>query len=155
MRNITLSQFTQELFNYTTLNEGLSYISSYAKAMTDAQRCSIFIYKQEEDLLWTQLADNTEKIIIPFDIGLVGQTIKTEKPILENDPYDNVNFLSDIDMQSGYYTQNILTAPLFNKKNKIIGVIELLNKEDGFTKEDSKSLSKLSKCISEFIELKE
>lgn len=148
-----LREFGKNLLDKESLSDGLSYISLNAKSLTDAERCSIFIYNIEENELWTTLADESEKIILPYDLGIVGQTIKIKKPILENDPYDNQYFLSDIDTQTGYYTRNLLTAPIFNSKKEIIGVIELLNKEDGFNKNDMDFLSFFAHYISSFIEL--
>ena len=58
-----------------------------------------------------------------------------------------------MDIQTGYYTRNLLTSPIFNSKREIIGVIQLLNKEDGFNQKDMEFLSFFSHYISSFIEL--
>jgi len=149
-----LADFGKNLLDKTSLAEGLDYISMNAKSMIGAERCSIFIYNQEENELWTTLADGAEKIVIPYDIGICGQTIRVGKPIIENEPYDNSNFLSDIDMQTGYYTQNVLTAPIFDSRREIIGVLQLLNKEGGFHKKDVERISSFSDHVSRFIEEK-
>jgi len=151
-KNIELIEFGKKLLAIDSLSDGLAYISLNAKSMIEADRCSIFIYR--EDKLWTTLADGTEKIIIPYDIGIVGKTIRTKKPILENNPYDNQNFLSNIDMETGYYTQSLLTSPILNSKREVIGVIQLLNKEDGFNKKDMEFLSFFAHYVSSFIELR-
>ncbi len=151
-KNIELTEFGKNLLNMDSLSDGLAYISLNAKSMTEADRCSIFIYKEDE--LWTTLADGTEKIIIPYDMGIVGETIRGRKPILENTPYDNQNFLSNIDMETGYYTQSLLTSPIFNSRREVIGVIQLLNKENGFNKKDMEFLSFFAHYVSSFIELK-
>lgn len=148
-----LIEFAKNLLNYSSIDEALEFISSEAKVITGADRCSIFIYNEKENLLWTKLADDTQRISVPFDVGIVGHTIRKAKPILENDPYDNTNFLSEIDMRSGYYTRNILTAPIFNSQRNVSGVIQLLNKDGGFDKKDIKFLSFFSHYISSYIEL--
>ena len=147
-----LTEFGKNLLDMGSLSDGLAYISLNAKGMTEADRCSIFIYKEDE--LWTTLADGTEKIVIPYDMGIVGKTIRIGKPILENDPYDNPNFLSNIDMETNYYTQSLLTSPIFNSKKEIIGVIQLLNKQGGFNKKDMELLSFFVHYVSSFIELR-
>ena len=149
-----IADFKRSLLEKATLQEGIHAISDFLKKVTLAERASIFIYDQNEDQLWTLHADESEKIIIPFDIGLAGLTVSTERAILENDPYDNPNFLSDIDMRTGYYTQNVLTAPIFNIKEQIIGVIQLLNREGGFSKKERHFLEHFSKHISKYIELR-
>ncbi len=150
-RSKQLPAFDINVLDSASHVDGLQYISMHAKSMVGAERCSIFIYDQDDDELWTTLADGTEKIIVPFDIGIVGQTIRVKKPIIENEPYGNSNFLSDVDMKTGYYTQNILTAPIFNAQNKVIGVLQLLNKEDGFSKKDAERITSFSKSISSYI----
>ena len=99
-----LTSFDKKVLDKASYVEALEYISIHAKSMVGAERCSIFIYNRDENELSTTLADGTEKIIIPYDIGIVGQTIRVEKPLIENEPYDNANFLSDVDMKTGYYT---------------------------------------------------
>ena len=148
-----LSQFGRVLAGKTSLEEGLPFISKNAKEIVGAQRCSLFIYNQEENELWTLLADDSQKIVIPFDMGIVGQTIKLQKAIVENEPYDNPYFMADVDMKTGYYTQNILTAPIFNSKHEIIAVLQLLNKEGGFDKKDLEYISFFAHYVSGFIEL--
>ena len=150
-RSTQVTGFDKNVLYKASRVDGLEYISIHAKSMFGAERCSIFMYDQEENKLWTTLADGAEKIIVPYDIGIVGQTIRVGKPIIENEPYGNSNFLSDVDMQTGYYTQNILTAPIFNAKNKIIGVLQLLNKEGKFTKKDAERIASFSHSISGFI----
>ncbi len=145
--------FSKELVNTESLLEGLHCISKNSGSIMKAERCSIFIYDEHKNELWTTLADGAGKIIIPSDVGIVGDTLRLKKVILENEPYNNPNFLSDIDMGTGYYTQNLLTAPIFNSKRHVVGVLELLNKENGFSREDSEFITFFSHYISGFIEL--
>ena len=70
-----LVQFGKNLLNTESLNDGMLYISLNAKSLTGAERCSIFIYDINEDELWTILADESEKIVVPYDLGIVGQTM--------------------------------------------------------------------------------
>ena len=146
-----LAGFDKNVLDKASHVEALQYISMHAKNMVGAERCSIFIYNHEEDELSTTLADGTEKIIIPYDIGIVGQTIRVEKPIIENEPYNSSNFLADVDMQTGYYTQNTLTVPIFNTQREVIGALQLLNKEDGFYKKDVESIASFARRISGYI----
>ena len=148
-----LADFGKELLSKTSLEEGLPMIAKYAKGVIGADRCSIFINDPKKNELWTTLADGIEKIVIPSDKGIVGYTIKARKPVIANDAYSNPNFLSDIDKQTGYVTENIVTAPVFNSKRDIIGVLQLLNKEDGFDNEDVKFMIFFAHYISGFLEL--
>ncbi len=148
-----LAEFGRKLLNNTSYASGLPQISKYAKDVIGAQRCSIFINDLRTKELWTTLSDGIEKIVIPSDRGLVGQTIKERKPIVENFPYKNPKFLSEIDKETGYITHNLITAPIFNSKREIIGVLQLLNKDDGFDNEDARFMIFFAHYISGFLEL--
>lgn len=148
-----LVDFARELLYKKSLLDGLPHISKYAKEIIGADRCSIFIYNAQSDELWTTLADGVDKIIVPSNKGIVGQTIKLQKPIVENDPYSNPNFLPDIDKETGYNTINIVAVPIFNSQKEIAGVLELLNKNDGFNEDDIKFMTFFAHYISGFMEL--
>jgi len=150
---LKLTEFGKELLTKRSLEDGLPLIAKYVKDVIDAQRCSIFIYESEKDELWTTIADGIDKIVIPSDKGLVGYTIQVKKPVFTNDAYSHEAFLADIDEKTGYKTQNIVTAPIFDSNRDVIGVLELLNKEDGFNDEDVKFMVFFAHYVSGFLEL--
>ncbi len=150
---IKLADFGRELLYKTSLVEGLPHISRYVKEIIEADRCSIFINDLERGELWTTLADGVDRIIIPQGKGIVGQTIEEENPILVNDVYADTHFMSNVDEETGYTTKNIVTAPIFNSQREIVGVLEVLNKEGGFDKDDTKFMVFFAHYISGFLEL--
>ena len=149
----SLAQFGRELLNKKSLEDGLPLISEYAKTVIGADRCSIFIHDREDHSFWTTLSDGVDKIVIPDDKGLVGFTLKEKKPILSNDPYSHSHFLSDVDKETGYLTQSVITAPVFTSRRDIIGILQLINKEGGFDKEDVRFMIFFAHYISGFLEL--
>lgn len=148
-----LADFGRELLMKTSLVDGLPLISEYAKDVIAAQRCSIFIYNQKEQSLWTTLADGIETITVDSSKGIIGYTLQERRALIVNDPYKHEHFLAQVDKDSGYITKNIITAPIFNSKRDIIGVLELLNKVGGFDEEDLKFVLFFSHYISGFLEL--
>ena len=148
-----LADFGRELLYKKSLVEGLPHISKYAKEVIGADRCSIFIYDASKNELWTTLSDGIEKIIVNSNTGLVGETLKIKKPILENDVYSNPNFFSTVDKNTGYETKNVITAPIFNSNRDILGILQLLNKDGGFDKDDAKFMMFFTHYISGFLEL--
>lgn len=148
-----LAEFGRALLKRPTLSEGLPMISEYAKQVSGAKRCSIFIYNPKLQMLWTTLADGVEKIMVHQDDGIVGHTLKEGKPILVNNPYEDARFFSSIDNKTGFVTENIASIPIFNSNRHIIGVFQLLNKEGGFTKEDAKFMIFFAHYISGYLEL--
>ena len=148
-----LANFGKELLDKTSLEEGLPLISDYAKEVIGAERCSIFIYDKENNMLWTTLADEVDKITISSYQGVAGYTIKEKKPLVVNNVKEYPLFLADIDEETGYVTKNIITAPVFDSQREIIGVLELLNKEGDFTAKDEGFMVFFSHYISGYIEL--
>ena len=148
-----LSEFGRELLSKHSLEEGLPLIIKYLKALIGAQRCSIFIYNQDEHRLWSTIAEGVERIEVDSDEGIVGYTIKQRKSVVTNDAYAHPEFLEKIDKETGYVTKNILTAPIFDSHRNIIGVLELLNKEEGFNEDDVRFITFFAHFVSGFLEL--
>jgi len=148
-----LASFGKKLLNTTGLEEGLPLISTYTSRIINAQRCSIFVYDKQTNELWTTLADGIERIVIDADKGIVGRSLEMEELIVENDVSRSSYFLGDIDKKSGFVTKNLIVTPIFNEDKKVIGALELLNKEGGFTKQDEKFMRFFANFISSFIDL--
>ena len=148
-----LVEFGSQILYKKSLPEGLPHIARYAKEVIGADRCSMFIYSPKNSEFWTTLADGVERIVISADTGIVGETLKTQKAIIENDVHSNPSFFEGVDTKTGYKTRNIVTAPIFNIDKEIVGVLELLNKDGGFDENDVRHMTFFSKSLSDFIDL--
>ena len=152
-QHMKLASFGRELLRYSSIEKGIPLISSYAKELSGASRCSIYIYNHNIKTLWTTLADGIEKIILNEDEGIAGQVVRETKAIIENNPYKNPNFDKKIDSRTGFITKNIAAIPIFDSSKKIIGVLQLLNKENGFNDEDIRTMTFFAHYISGYLEL--
>jgi len=141
------------LLSSNQFEAGLSFISSHLTDIVGAERCSIFIYEKERNELWTILSTGIEKIHVPTEKGIVGYVFRTEDSVIENNVTKNIYFLSDIDKHSGYKTLNIIACPIHNSKRELIGVLELLNKENGFKDSDLRFLNIFANYLGSIIEL--
>jgi len=148
-----LSTLGGYLLSNKKFEQGLNDISGHITSFSEAERCSIFIYEEEHDELWTILSTGIEKIHIPSEKGIVGYVFRTKESIIENNVQQNSYFLSDIDKESGYTTHNIIACPIFNAQRKIIGVLELLNKQKGFNERDLDYLNLFANYIGSVMEL--
>ena len=138
---------------FEEFEKGLALVSDHLTDITGAERCSIFIYEKKSDELWTILATGIEKIHVPTEKGIVGYVFRTEDSIIENNVTKNTYFLNEIDKQSGYQTLNIIACPIYNSTKELIGVLELLNKENGFDEDDLEFLNIFAHYIGSIIEL--
>ena len=149
-----IAEFGQKLMALGDVENILELISSEAKRLINAQRCSIFIADKEDELLWTKLSDGIGRIVISLDAGIVGDTYMKAKPQLVNAPYDDPRFLPKIDKKSGYVTKNVIAVPIFNSKREVIGVIQLLNKlKYDFDEDDLETLTFFANYVSGSLEL--
>ena len=149
MRN-ALAKFEHELLEKSSIEDALECIATWSKHIIVVERCSFFIYDEKEHRLRTLWADGSLEIELPSNLGIAGESFRTQKALYENDPYDDLHFLSDIDMQTGYYTQNILAAPLRNRDDEVFGVLELLNKKGDFNKKDLEKIQQITQIISRY-----
>ncbi|KAM6898273.1 cone cGMP-specific 3',5'-cyclic phosphodiesterase subunit alpha' [Lycodopsis pacificus] len=77
------------------------------------------------------------EIVFPLDMGIVGFTAHSKKPLNIPDVSKNPKFCDFVDKQTGYKTKCMLTFPLMADK-ECLGVIMALNKigADSFSAED-------------------
>ena len=149
-----IAQFGHKLMSIADIEESLEFIASEAKELVGADRCSIFIVDQEDHMLWTKLSDGIGRIVISLDAGIVGDTYTKKEAQIVNDPYADERFLQNIDKKSGYTTKNILTVPIFNSKQEVMGIIQLLNKHrDGFNENDLELMTFFANFVSGSLEL--
>ena len=149
-----IAQFGQKLMASDDIENALELIAEEAKKLVDADRCSLFIVDEEEQILWTKLSDGIGRIVIALDSGVVGDTYQQQAPQMVNNPYEDERFLPNIDKKSGYTTKNIITVPIFNSKRKVMGVMQLLNKIYGdFDEKDLEVLTFFANYVSGSLEL--
>lgn len=116
-----------------------SIIMEKGRLLTNSDRCSLFLVNSKRDRLITSFQHGLDSAIdIPIDKGIAGETVKEGRLLNIPDAYDNPNFDSSTDLETGYRTRSILSVPIFNNKGDVIGVTEMVNKQDGstFSRED-------------------
>jgi len=149
-----IAEFGKELMTLQNMDNALDLISAEAKRLVNAERCSIFIVDNEDQMLWTKLSDGIGRIVIGLDSGIVGDTYGKKEPQIVNNPYEDSRFLAHIDKKSGYETKNMLTVPIFNSKQEVMGVIQLLNKSRiDFDETDLETLTFFANYVSGSLEL--
>jgi len=148
-----ITAFAIDLMGIDDVDSTLKFISSKANKLLNTQRCSIFVVDSENNAFWTILNDETDMITIPINSGIIGKTYATKMAQLVNNPYETSEFMSSIDKKIDFKTENIITAPIFDSKQEIIAIIELLNKNEGeFNDSDLEILNFFANFISGSLE---
>lgn len=118
----------------------------------NAQRASIFLINTETNELEAVAALGIEKELLKFDYrkGIAGSVFTTGVSLNIDTENDKVRFSEEMDKMTGFDTRSIICSPISNREDKIIGVIEVLNKrnEDRFTVEDEKTMKVLALILS-------
>src|SRR5437868_7139745 len=122
-------------------------ISEVTKAMA-AERTSLFLYDEKTDELFTKVAEGMQSVEIRLrnGQGIVGMTARTRTAINVRDASEDPRFNRSFDHQSGFRTRSILSVPIVNQRGRLLGVVEVLNKQDGgvFTSGDQEFLAAIS-----------
>lgn len=136
-----LLKATQTLGQSLELQTTLQAVMEQARILMQADRSTLFLLRRETNELWTQVdaADGKTKIEIriPANRGIAGYVASTGQPLNIPDAYKDPRFDPTTDKRTGYATRNILCLPVFNSAGNLIGVTQLINKNQGsFTSSD-------------------
>lgn len=114
-------------------------IAEEARDAVQADRCTVFLYDENTDELWSKVALGLGSQELRFNAsqGLAGHVFRSGETINIKDAYSDDRFNKAIDAKTGYTTKTILCMPIRNIEQEIIGVFQILNKLSGyFTQED-------------------
>ena len=108
-------------------------ISEEATKLLSGDRATIYIHDAGKKSLYSYVASKLEidEIRLKVGEGIAGKAASNKKSLIVNDVSQCDDFNAFYDSQTSYTTRNIITAPLLNKENELVGVIQVLNKKDG------------------------
>jgi phosphoserine phosphatase RsbU/P len=119
----------------------LSEVVSAAKQVLRADRGSVWLYDAAADELVLEIATGIAPVRVPASTGLAGACARTRRIINVPDCYADERFNRDVDRQSNYRTRCMLTLPLVDHKDVLVGVMQVLNKADGIFDESDEALA--------------
>lgn len=140
---VALLNVARTLAAETSLELLLKTVAEEIQKVLNADRCSVFLLDKKTNELCSKVAlgMGTQEIRFPADSGLAGYAAQSGEIINIKDAYSDSRFNQDIDNQTGYKTKTILCMPIWNMKHEIMGVFQVLNKQNGtFSKEDEEVL---------------
>lgn len=113
----------------------------------NAQRASIFLINPDTNELEAVAALGIEKDVLKFDYrqGIAGSVFTTGVALNIDTVNDKIRFSEEMDHVTGFKTKSIICYPITNREDKVIGVIQVLNKrnQNRFTAEDEKTMKVL------------
>ncbi len=142
----SMREIGRALSSTLTIKTLLELIMSKTIELMDADRSTIFMVDHERREIWSLIAqgEGMKEIRLPVGKGIAGYVAETGETINIPDAYQDDRFNPAVDKQTGYRTRNILCMPLRNRDEKIVAVLQVLNKRTGpFTKDDEEVLDAL------------
>ena len=129
------SQLSREIDSITRL-----VVKSF-KSVILAERCALFLHDEsKEELYFKPVGDNEsharlKEIRFPSKTGVAGWVATNKQCLNIPNAYKDHRFNSDIDKKTGFRTRTILCHPVLSDDNKLLGVIQMVNKRKGDARE--------------------
>jgi phosphoserine phosphatase len=109
----------------------LEEVVNAAKQVLDAERGSVWLYDRDTHELVLQVSTGLAQVRVPADAGIVGNCAQGRQIINVRDCYADPRFNRELDRQSNFRTRCMLTLPLVDHKEELVGVLQVLNKVEG------------------------
>lgn len=118
----------------TMLEQLLAAFTLKIGQILQADRTTIFLVDEEREMLWSKVAQGQsdrqlDELRLPLNGGIAGHVATTGASLNIPDAYANHLFNPEIDRQTGYVTRNILCMPIFDTRQQVVAVAQLLNKQ--------------------------
>lgn len=142
-----LLDLTQRLLKTTEVDQLLRLLAETTARLANAELATIYLLDHDRGELWSKvtLDQGVGEIRLPLGTGIAGTVALTGEPINIPDAYADPRFNPAIDRRTGHETRNLLTVPITAQDGRILGVFQVINKQDGaFGIEDIEILSSLA-----------
>jgi signal transduction histidine kinase len=140
-----LIDIARDLASTLDLDILLSRIVHAAAEISGAEAASILLYDDTSRQLYFQVSTNMDDatrrgIIVPLEGSIAGWIVTNRQTVRVTNAHEDPRFFSNVEETTGLSTESLLGIPLVTK-NKIVGVLEALNKHKGkFTDTDESML---------------
>jgi signal transduction histidine kinase len=140
-----LIDISRDLASTLDLDILLSRIVHAAAEISGAEAASILLFDETSRQLYFQVATNMDEstrrgIVVPLEGSIAGWIVNNRQTVRIANVHNDPRFFSTVEQTTGFSTKSILGIPLVTK-NKIVGVLEALNKPKGkFTDSDESML---------------
>lgn len=142
----TLNEITRQLTSTLEHDPLLQNILENAVSILNCEAGSLFLVDEQTDELIFKVtvgpvAANLVGQRLPPGTGIVGRAVQTRSPIIENKVQSSPNWFNT-DAQTGFTSRSLLAVPL-QVKDRVIGVIEVINRKDSlpFVEDDQTLLT--------------
>ena len=115
--------------------------------LMEADRSTLYLMTEDGRQLWSKVSQGGERVEIRLDVGegIAGWVAQAREIVNIPDAYADQRFQPAVDLKSGYRTRSILSVPMLGALGGLVGVLQVLNKQDGpFVRADEELLLALA-----------
>ncbi len=139
-----LVDIARDLASTLDLDDLLLRIVHAAAEISGAQAASILLYDDASKQLYFQVSTNMDEtmqrgLLIPLEGSIAGWIVTNRKSVRVDNVHQDKRFFPRVEKKTGFLTRSLLGVPLVTK-NKVVGVLEALNKMEGFSESDESML---------------
>jgi signal transduction histidine kinase len=139
-----LIDIARDLASTLDLDILLSRIVHAAAEVSGSEAASILLYDDTARQLYFQVSTNIDEptrrgIVVPLEGSIAGWIVNNRKPVRVANVHEDSRFFGEVEQTTGFSTESILGVPLITK-NKIVGVLEALNKQRGKFSDSDESM---------------
>jgi signal transduction histidine kinase len=143
-RYLSLLDIAKVLASTLDLDRLLYQIVRAAANLTDSQAASILLYDETKNKLFFQSSTNLDSKVmrgleVPVESSIAGEILKTRKPIIVMDTQDDPRHFSGVSDSTNFQIRSLMGVPMITNE-KIIGVLEVINKHKGAYSSDDEGM---------------
>jgi transcriptional regulator with GAF, ATPase, and Fis domain len=150
-----LWDISQSLYQYLNIDDLILRIIERTREVMNVEGISVILHNPETDefvFCWAEaeppeFVSKLKEIRFPARSGIAGRVFRSGKPEVINQVGKDPEHYKLIDEATGFHTKSMIAVPL-QRREKRIGVFEVINKHDGpFDEEDLSFVSTLAPII--------
>ncbi len=131
----TLNEINRQLTSTLELSPLLQNILENAVGILNCEAGSLLLVdEQTKELVFKvtvgPVAANLIGQRLPHGTGIVGRAVQSRGPVIENEEHRSASRFKGVDQQTGFVSRSLMAVPL-QVKDRVIGVIEVINRRDG------------------------
>lgn len=128
--------------NYPRLDELLEFIMDRIRLIMNAERATLYLLEEDGEHLTTRIVDGaqTTEVRLAIGEGIAGWVARHGSSINVRDAYRDPRFDPSTDARTGFRTASVLCQPMRDKDNRIMGVVQVLNKRSGYFRVDDEQM---------------
>ncbi len=139
---------SEALFSHPSVDAMVQATLDIALEVLRADSGTVYLYDSPTDTLVFRyvvgpIADQLIGKSIPASQGVAGTVFRSETPVLIGDVSQRSDFNANVDRQTGYQTQSMMTVPVKRTGGSPIGVMQVMNPTVPFNSHDLEVLEVL------------